>query len=46
MLNISSSSLGFERGFFNIFYKHKGKNNDPPWAWPILTPGLLFEQSW
>jgi hypothetical protein len=40
-----SSSLGFlKEDFFKFFFTHIVKNNDTPWAGPVLTPGLLFEQ--
>jgi hypothetical protein len=49
---LSSSTLGFLKedfDFLSFYYKHIGKNNEPPpppWEGPILTPGLLFEQTW
>jgi hypothetical protein len=39
--HLRSSSLGFLKEDF----KHIVKNNDTPGAGPVLTPGLLFEQS-
>jgi hypothetical protein len=44
--HLSSSSLGFLKEDFLRFYcTHIVKNNDTPGAGPILTPGLLFEQT-
>jgi hypothetical protein len=44
--HLSSSSLGFlKEEFSRFFFKHIFKNNDTPGAGPVLTPGLLFEQS-
>jgi hypothetical protein len=41
-----SSSLGFLKDDFQSFFlKHIVKNNDTHGAGPVLTPGLLFEQS-
>jgi hypothetical protein len=43
---LSSSSLGFlKEDFLMFYYTHIVKNNDTPGAGPILTPGLLFEQT-
>jgi hypothetical protein len=44
---LSSSSLGsLKEDFSSFYYMHIGKINDPPGAGLILTPGLLFEQTW
>jgi hypothetical protein len=44
--HLSSSSLGFlKEEFLSFYYTHIVKNNDTPGAGPILTPGLLFEQT-
>jgi hypothetical protein len=44
---LSSSSLSsLKEDFLSFYYMHIGKINDPPGAGPILTPGLLFEQTW
>jgi hypothetical protein len=44
--HLRSSSLGFlKEDFLSFFFAHIFKNNDTPWAGPVLTPGLLFEQS-
>jgi hypothetical protein len=39
--------LGFlKEDFFQVFFfTHIVKNNDTPGAGPVLTPGLLFEQT-
>jgi hypothetical protein len=43
---LSSSSLGFlKEDFLNFNYTHQVKNNDTPGAGPVLTHGLLFEQT-
>jgi hypothetical protein len=41
----SSSLVFFKEVFFKFFFTHTVKNNDTPGAGPVLTPGLLFEQS-
>jgi hypothetical protein len=45
--HLSSSSLGFlKEDFLIFFFTHNyNQNNDTPGAGPVLTPGLLFEQS-
>jgi hypothetical protein len=44
--HLSSSSLGFfKRRFLSLYYTHIVTNNDTPGAGPVLTPGLLFEQT-
>jgi hypothetical protein len=43
---LSYSSLSsLKEDFLSFYYMHIGKINDPR-AEPILTPGLLFEQTW
>jgi hypothetical protein len=37
--HLSSSSLGFlKEDFLSFYYTHIVKNNDTPWAGPVLTP--------
>jgi hypothetical protein len=44
--HLRSSLLGFlKEDFLSFFFTHLFKNNDTPGAGPVLTPGLLFEQS-
>jgi hypothetical protein len=45
--HLQSSLLGFlKEDFFEVvFFTHIVKNNDTPGAGPVLTLGLLFEQS-
>jgi hypothetical protein len=44
--HLRSSSLGFlKKKIFKAFSLHIVKNNDTSGAWPVLTPGLLSEQS-
>jgi hypothetical protein len=44
--HLNSSSLGFlKEDFLSFYYTHIVKNNDTPGAGPVLTPGLLFEQT-
>jgi hypothetical protein len=46
---LSSSYFGFsQEDFLTIYYIHVyiRKINDPPWVGPVLTLGLLFEQTW
>jgi hypothetical protein len=44
--HLSSSSLGFlKEDFLSFYYTHIVKKNDTPGAGPVLTPGLLFEQT-
>jgi hypothetical protein len=47
MLNILALALmgSLKEDFLRFYYMHIGKNNDPG-AGSILTPGLLFEQTW
>jgi hypothetical protein len=40
---LSSSFFGFLKEVFTIYIRNI---NDIPVAGPILTPGLLFEQTW
>jgi hypothetical protein len=44
--HLRSSLLGFlKEDFLSFFFTHIFKSNDTPGAGPVLTPGLLFEQS-
>jgi hypothetical protein len=44
--HLSFNSLGFlKEDFLSFYYTHIVKNNDTPGAGPVLTTGLLFEQS-
>jgi hypothetical protein len=44
---LSSSSLGsLKEIVLSYYYMHIGKTNDSLGAELILTPGLLFEQTW
>jgi hypothetical protein len=44
--HLSSSSLGFfKEDFLSFYYTYIVKNNDTPGVGPVLTPGLLFEQT-
>jgi hypothetical protein len=44
--HLSSNSLGFlNEDFLSFYYTNLVKNNDNPEAGPVLTPGLLFEQT-
>jgi hypothetical protein len=44
--HLTSSSFGFlKEDFLSFYYTHIDKNNDTSGAGPILTPGLLFEQT-
>jgi hypothetical protein len=47
MLNIKALAhwVFFKRRFLSFYYTHIVKTNDTPGAGPILTPGLLFEQT-
>jgi hypothetical protein len=44
--HLMSSSLGIlKEDLLSSFFTYIFKNNDTPGAGPVLTPGLLFEQS-
>jgi hypothetical protein len=40
-----SSLSSLKEDFLSFNYTHIVKNNDTPGAGPVLTPGLLFEQT-
>jgi hypothetical protein len=43
---LSSSSLGFLKEVFQVFSIYITGKTMTPWAEPIFTPGLLYEQTW
>jgi hypothetical protein len=44
--HLTSNSLGFlKEDFSSFYYTHIVKNNDTSGAGPVLTLGLLFEQT-